>query len=263
MASSMEFLKLSKKRSLFSEIIYVVLNIALAVAVLAIVWAVESPWAAFALVLLSKWRVLAVRPRYWFANIQANLVDIIVSVSVVILLYAANGAVIAQGAITALYIVWLLFIKPRSKRVFVTLQAGSALFLGITALALVSYDWNVLFVVGAMWVIGYSVARHVLASYEEAHLSFYSLVWGLIVAELGWVMYHWTFAYTLPGVGHIKLVQEAIVALALSFLAERVYASYEKHGEVRGNDVLLPALFSISVILVLVIFFNRINTGGI
>lgn len=259
----MEFLRLSKKRSLFSEFIYIVLNIALALAILAVVWAVESPWAALALVLLSKWRVLAVRPRYWFANIQANLVDIIVNVSVVILLYAASGAVAAQCILTALYIVWLLFIKPRSKRTFVTVQAGTALFLGITALAVVSYDWNVFFFVFAMWLIGYGTTRHVLASYDEPHLSFYSLVWGFVLAEFGWLTYHWMFAYTLPGVGSIKLVQGALVALAFSFLAERVYASYEKHGEVRNNDILLPALFSVSVILVLVIFFNRINTGGI
>lgn len=257
----MEFLKLTKKRSLFSEFIYVILNIGLAIAVLVVVWAVESPWAALALVLLSKWRVLAVRPRYWFANVQANLVDIIVSVSVVVLLYAASGAVITQCILAALYMVWLLFIKPRSKRVFVTLQAGIALFLGITALAIVAYEWNVAFFVIAMWLIGYSTARHVLASYDEVHLAFYSLIWGFVMAEFGWFMYHWTFAYNLPGVGNIKLVQGALIALALSFLAERVYASYEKNGEVRNNDILLPALFSISVILVLVIFFNRINTG--
>ena len=259
----MEFLKLSKKRSLFSEVLYVGLNVALALAILGIVWAVSSPWAAFALVLLSKWRVLAVRPRYWVANIQANLVDIIVSLSVVILLYSANGAVIAQCALTVLYIVWLLFVKPRSKRSFVTLQAGAALFLGITALAQISYGWNVVFVVAIMWLIGFSTARHVLASYEEAHLSFYSLIWGFVMAEFGWVMYHWTFAYALPGVGRIKIVQEALIALALSFLAERVYASYEKHGEVRSSDVLLPSLLSVSIILVLVLFFNRVNTGGI
>lgn len=259
----MEFLKLSKKKTLFSEFIYVILNIALAVGVLVVVWVVESPWAALVLVLLSKWRVLGVRPRYWFANIQANLVDIIVNISVVILLYAASGAVLAQCILTALYIVWLLFIKPRSKRIFIALQAGTALFLGITSLALVAYDWNVFFFVLAMWLIGYSTARHVLASYDEAHLSFYSLIWGFVMAEFGWLMYHWTFAYTLPGIGDIKLVQGAFIALAFSFLAERVYASYEKHGEIKSGDILLPALFSISVILVLTLFFNRVTTGGI
>lgn len=259
----MEFLKSSKRRSVFSELIYILLNVALAVAILAVVWAIDSPVAAFALVLLSKWRVLAVRPRYWFANMQANLVDIIVSLSVVILLYAANGAPIAQCILTLLYIGWLLFIKPRSKRVFVAIQAGTATFLGVTALMTVSYDWMSSLVVLSMWLIGYSSARHVLLSHEETHMSFYSLVWGLFVAEIGWLTYHWTFAYELPGVGNIKLVQSAVITMALSFLAERVYASYIKHGIVRAGDVILPALLSISLVLVLVSFFNRLGVGAL
>ncbi len=72
----MEFLKSSKRRSLVSELVYIALNVAFAIATLVIVLAIDSPLPAFALVLLSKWRILAVRPRYWFVNIQTNLVDI-------------------------------------------------------------------------------------------------------------------------------------------------------------------------------------------
>ena len=259
----MEFLKSSKRRSLLSELIYILLNIGLAVAVLAVVWAVESPVAAFALVLLSKWRVLAVRPRYWFANIQANLVDIIVSVSIVVLLYGAHGAPIAQSVIAGLYIVWLLFIKPRSKRTFVAVQAGVATFLGITALMSVSFDWYASPVVILMWLIGYGAARHVLGSYEEAHISFYSLIWGLVIAEIGWLSYHWTFAYALPGIGNIKLSQAAIITLVLSFLAERVYSSYIRHGTIRSGEIILPALLSVSVILILLVFFNKLGLDTI
>lgn len=259
----MDFLKSSKRRSLVSELVYILLNVALAVAILIIVWAIESPIAAFALVLLSKWRVLAVRPRYWFANIQANLVDIIVSLSIVVLLYAASGALAAQIIITLLYIGWLLYVKPRSKRVFVAVQAGTAIFLGVTALMSVSYDWMASPVVILMWIIGYSAARHVLGSYDEAHISFYSLIWGLIFAELGWLAYHWTFAYEIPGVGEIKLAQVALVSLAISFIAERVYGSYTKHGSVRSSDVMLPILLSVSVIMILLVFFNKIGVGTI
>jgi len=259
----MEFLKSSKRRSVVSELIYIVLNVALAVAVLGVVWAIESPLPAFVLVLISKWRVLAVRPRYWFANVQANLVDIIVSLSVVVLLYAASGAFVAQIVLTGLYIAWLLYVKPRSKRIFVAIQAGTAVFLGVTALMSVSYDWMSSMVVIPMWLIGYSAARHILGSYDEAHISFYSLVWGLIVAELGWLMYHWTFAYALPGVGDIKLSQTAIIVLAISFLAERFYSSYTQHGSVRSSDVTLPTLLSISLVIVLLAFFNTISSGTI
>lgn len=259
----MEFLKSSKRRSVISELVYVVLNVGLAVAVLAVVWAIESPLPAFGLVFLSKWRVLAVRPRYWFANVQANLVDLIVSVSVVVLLYAASEAIIAQILLTILYIVWLLYVKPRSKRVFITIQAGAALFLGVTALMSVSYDWLSSLVVLFMWLIGYSAARHVLGNYEEVHIAFYSLLWGLIVAELGWLMYHWTFAYSLPGVGDIMLSQTAIIVLAMSFLAERAYGSYTHHGVVRSGDIIMPTLLSVSLVVILLAFFNTINGGGI
>lgn len=255
----MEFLKSSKRRSLISELIYIILNIALGVAILVTVWAVGTPFAAFGLVLLSKWRVLAVRPRYWFANVQANLVDIIVSLSVVVLLYAASGAVTTQCILALLYIGWLLFIKPRSKRLYIAAQAGIAIFLGVTALMSVSYDWVVSAVVLLMWLVGYSAARHVLGSHEEAHISFYSLIWGLVFAEIGWLGYHWSFAYGLPGVGNIKLSQMAIIAVVLSFLSERVYSSYVKHGSVRSSDVLLPCLLAGSVILLLLIFFNKLG----
>jgi hypothetical protein len=257
----MEFLKSSKRRSLVSELIYILLNVALAVAILLVVWAIESPIAAFALVLLSKWRVLAVRPRYWFVNVQANLVDIIVGVSTVVLLYAASHALAAQIVLTILYIGWLLYIKPRSKRNYIAIQAGVALFMGVTALMAVSYDWIASVVVLFMWLIGYSTARHILGSYDESHISFYSLVWGLVMAEFGWLAYHWAFAYELPGVGDIKLSQTAIIALGISFIAERVYASYVKHGSVRSADVMLPILLSVSLIFVILGFFNNVSIG--
>lgn len=259
----MDFLKSSKRRSLLSELVYILLNVALAIAVLVVVLAVESPLPAIALVLLSKWRVLAVRPRYWVAHIKANLVDIIVSLSIVVLLYVASGAFAVQVALTALYLAWLLFVKPRSKRIFVAAQAGTAIFLGVTALMTVSYDWPSFIVVLFMWVIGYSAARHVLSSYDEAHSSFYSLLWGFVVAEIGWLSYHWAFAYPLPGFGAIQLSQAAIVVLALSFLTERVYASYHQHGTVRSGDITLPALLAVSLTLILLVFFNALGSGTI
>ena len=127
----MNILKLPKHKSAISEAAYIALNVGLAVVLLVVVLAVNSPWPAFLLILLSKWRILAVRPRFWFKNIQSNLVDIIVGLSVVVLLQAASGSLALQIGITAFYAIWLLFIKPRSKRNYVVFQAGTALFLGV------------------------------------------------------------------------------------------------------------------------------------
>lgn len=243
-----------------SEVVYILLNVLMAVAILIVVLVIESPLPAFALVLLSKWRVLAVRPQHWPAHVVANSVDIIVSLSYVVFLSAATGAFIVQVGLTLLYIAWLLLLKPRSKRALVTIQAGVATFAGISALMQVSYDWWDIAVVLAMWVIGYTTARHVLTSYQEPHFKLLALAWALIMAEIGWLVYHWSFGYDLRVTGNLMLSQAAVVATLLGFLAERTYASYHRHGHVVMTDILLPMLLVMSSIGLLLTVFGQIQT---
>lgn len=264
----MEFLRTAKHRSLVSELVYILLNVGLAAAILIVVRTIESPLPAFALVLLSKWRIFAVRPRYWFAHVQTNLVDIIVSISLVVLLYAAGQpmdgqAFMAQLGLTALYVGWLLVLKPRAKRVYMVAQAGVALLAGVTALYTLSYEWPVSLVVIMMWLLGYASARHVLAAYSESDLMPLSLIWGFVMAELGWIAYHWTIAYNIALAEGIKLPQVALSAVIISFAAERIYASYAKHGSVRSQDVMLPLLLSGSLLLLLLTLFNAVPIGSI
>ena len=246
----MDLLKSHKRRSRLSESAYVALNIGLAATLFIIVLAVQSPRLAFAVVLLSKWRILAVRPRFWFANLLANTVDIIVGLGMVILLYGASGSVWLQAIIALLYAGWLLFVKPRSKRVFVAYQAGIALFVGITALSMVSFSWNIFFFVLIMWLLGYTVARHVLLSYEEPLANMYALVAGFITAELGWIGFHWLMAYPLPGFGTIQLSQLALFTTLFALVADRAYDSYHRHGVVRRADITLPVLLTVSIMVV-------------
>ena len=259
----MDLLKIHKRRSRLSEVAYVVLNIGLAAMVFAIVYTANSPWLAIAAVLLSKWRVLAVRPRFWFANLIANMVDIIVGVSAVVLLVAAQGGVVAQIIITLLYVVWLLFIKPRSRRVYVALQALIAIMVGITALSLVSYAWDSIFFVLAMWGIGYVAARHVLGSYDEPHTTLYSMIVAFMFAEFGWLGFHWLMAYPLPGSGNIQLSQLALLTALLTFVAERAFASYHKYGTVRQADVLPSIILAVALGVVMLIFAQLFGTDAL
>jgi hypothetical protein len=265
----MEFLKIVRRRSFLSEVVYTVLNIALAVGVVLIVQATQSPWLAIGLVVLSKWRVLAVRPRYWFANIQANLVDFIVSLSIVIFLYSTEiGAVAATQkpfiliGLTLLYIGWLLFLKPRSKRVYVVAQAGAALFLGTAALFILAYLMPASVAVLVMWLIGYTTARHVLSSYDdETHILFLSLLWGLVLAEIGWIAYHWTVGYMPLGIQNVIFPRVALSVFCIGFIVHRAYDSFYHHKTIRGNDVLLPLLFTISIIVVLPLVLNLLGAN--
>jgi len=265
----MEFLKLVRRRSFLSEVVYTVLNVAFAVALVLVIRYTESIALALALVLISKWRVLAVRPRFWFVNIRSNLVDIIVSVSVVIGLYTINAAniedlrkLVLLGVATAAYVVWLLVIKPRAKRSYVAMQAGIAVLIGTAALFTVSYNWPASAVVVGMWLIGFSAAYHILNTYDdETHASFLSLAWSLIFVEIGWVAYHWTIAYSLPVVNNLLIPQISIISLLIGFLAYKSYDSFYHHQKVRTSDIMLPLLFTLSVLAVLIFVFNRVGTA--
>lgn len=268
----MDFLKLVRKRSFLSEAIYTVLNIALAVAVVVVIYYTDSVVFAVGLVLLSKWRIFAVRPRFWWANLRSNMVDLIVSISFVLHMFLVNmptsgldesHKILLLSILTLLYIGWLLVIKPRSKRTFIAVQAGVAVLLGTSALFAVSYEWPASVVVIAMWVIGYTAARHILSSYDdETHGLFLSLAWGVVMAQVGWVAYHWTIGYSLPFVGgNLNLAQVAIFTTLMSFLAFKSYDSFHKNAKIRMTDIILPLLFTLSVIVVLLVLFNRVGTA--
>ena len=254
----MELLKTVRKKSFLSEVAYVILNIALAVMLLVLVLVVNVPWPALGLVLLSKWRIFAVRSRYWAANIRANLVDVIVGISMVVFLYSASGDLAAQIALTALYIAWLLFLKPRSKRAYVASQAMVGLIFGIGAIVQVSPALPVSVVVLLSWLVGYAASRHLLSVKHESHINFLSLLWGFVVAEIMWLGYHWTIGYQVGNT--LQLSQVVVIIAALSFLAERIYVSFHKNGQVQSGDVLMPTLLTLSVIGVVLFVFGGAAT---
>jgi len=231
----------------------------MAMVILGVVLAINNPFPAFGLILLSKWRVLAVRPQYWAAHIIANAIDLILGFSFVIFLYAASGTLALQIVLTMLYIGWLLILKPSSKRQWVVLQAAIGVFFGTSALMYVSYGWWASVTVIGMWTIGYAAARHVLTAYKEPHFALLSLIWALVMAEIGWMTYHWNFAYHVLGAGKLQLSQAAVIVMLLSFLAERSYSSYHRHKIVKFSEVLLPLLLTVSSIGLLLTIFNTIS----
>lgn len=262
----MEFLKRVKpRRSTVSDIVYLTLNIGLAIAVTAIVYTTNSFFLAAALVLLSKWRVFAVRPRYWWVNVQSNLVDVILNLSVVVHLVTINSTIAHEphrvalmAILTLAYIVWLILIKPRSSRRYVTTQGLVTAFFATAAIFSTLYASPVVVTVLLMWLVGYTTARHILGSYDdETHTMVLSLAVGLVYAELAWVAYHWTVAYALPIVPSLQVPQIAIIIGLVSFLGVKVYDSFYHHARIRGNDIILPLLLTMSVIVLLLLLFNR------
>jgi hypothetical protein len=261
----MELMKSARKHgSLVSEVVYILLNVGLAVGVLALVRLFpDLPVLAYLFVILSKWRVLAVRPRFWWDNFQANFLDLLLGVSVVTMLWQAREVFVLQLIIASLYGVWLIVIKPMTTRLAMQTQAAIAQFVAITALLSTSFAWPSWSVVLGMWVIGYVSARHTLVAYEEDDVTFLSLIWGLIVAELGWVAYHWTIAYSFGSSESIfKIPQLAITIALLGYLVGHSYSVFKTKGKLKLNDVIWPALFALGTIVVLLTLFNSLDPSN-
>lgn len=149
---------------------------------------------AIALIFLSKWRMFAVRPRYWVANLVSNGVDLMVSVSLV--LFMANTTeqwwqLLWMGG----YMLWLIAIKPRSDTLSVSLQAMLAQLIGLSALYLKFGSSSLIWLVLGSWALAYVVARHFLTSFEEPHAALMAHVWAYFAGSLVYVLGHWLLFY--------------------------------------------------------------------
>ena len=267
----MDFLKIVKRRSFRNEASYIGLNVALAFAFLIVIRSTNSILPAIGLLLLSKWRVLAVRPRYWFANVQGDLVSLIIGISFVVFLYNSNianpgdfSSLVVQILSTLLYAAWLVLLRPQSKRKYIVAQSGLALFTGISTIYSIGYGWPDFIIVLLVWLVGYSAARHVLNTYDdEPHSVMLSIAWGLIMAEIGWIAYHWTIAYRLPILNNALLPQVSIIALCLGFLSYKTYHAYYHNQKNKLSDIILPLVFTVSIIIVLLLAFNGVSISNI
>lgn len=177
----------------FSHAVHTILLIALPLLVYVLV-KIDFVGLAIALVLLSKWRMLAVKPRYWLVNLIAGGVDIIVSVSLVLFI-ANTSSGWWQIVWTLAYGAWLLGLKPRSDVLSVSAQAMLGQLLGLGVLLLKFGDASLPVLVAGTWIVTYVAARHFMTSFEEQHTALISHAWAYFSASLAFVLGHWLLFY--------------------------------------------------------------------
>lgn len=186
------FAKIKPARG-FSHFLHIILAVLLPITAYILV-RIDFVGLAILLVLLSKWRMLAVRPRYWIANIIAGGTDILVSVALV--LFMANTSVgWWQLFWTASYAAWLTWLKPRSDVLSVSAQAMLGQLMGLAILYLKFGDTPLVALVAGTWLIAYLAARHFLTSFEEVHTVLLAHIWAYFAAGLAFVLGHWLLFY--------------------------------------------------------------------
>jgi hypothetical protein len=234
-----------KPASGFSKSVHWTLVAILPVAVLVLVrWSILP--LAYGLVLLSKWRMFAIRPRHWPAAIRANSIDIIAGMSFVVFM-AQSPSNAWQLVWLLCYEAWLLIIKPRSKTFWTTLQAGMAQFAGLSALYLLWGRSSLVLLVVASWLICYLTARHFFSSFDEPLGSMLSHIWGYIAASLTWVLGHWLLYYGF-------LAQPVLLLSILSYGLAALY--YLESNDRLSSLIRREILLIMTAVIIVVILFS-------
>lgn len=177
----------------FSHFIHLGLNIILPVLAYVLV-RIDFVAIAILLVLLAKWRIFAVRPRYWLVNIVSNGIDILVGIGFVLLM-SSTSTEWWQLFWVALYIGWLVWLKPKSGVLGVSAQAMIGQLLGLAVLYLKFGDASLSMLVLGTWAITYLAARHFLTSFEESRTALLANIWAYFSASLAFILGHWLLFY--------------------------------------------------------------------
>lgn len=200
-----------KPASGFSYFLHLFLVIILPAAVFVLV-RLDFVQLALSIVVLSKWRMFAVRPRFWAANVRANAVDLMVGLSIV--LFMTHAAELwVQVVWTVLYAVWLLAIKPASSPIMVTGQA----FIGqLAALAALFMAWAAGPLYGLTLLTGiicFMAAHHFLDAFDEPYAKLLSYLWAYFGAALAWLLGHVLITY--PSATNNWIAQPVIFLCAI------------------------------------------------
>ncbi len=170
---------------------------------------------AVVVIILSKWRMFAVKPRHWPANIRANAIDIIVGLSIVAFM-THSGSMMVQLIWAIAYGVWLLVIKRQTGVLGVSVQAIIGQSFGLVAVFLQYGGMDTWLLVLLTWLVCYSAARHFFTSFEESYSRFLAYTWAYFGASLVWVLSHWLLFYGV-------IAQPALLLSVISFGLGGIY----------------------------------------
>ncbi len=177
----------------FSNLAHIILTVMLPILAYVLV-RIDFVAVAIGLVILSKWRMFAVRPRYWLANLVSNSIDILVATSL-ILFMANTGEQWWQLFWMGVYMLWTVVLKPRSDTLSVSAQAMLGQLIALSALYLKFGASSTVWLVLGTWLIAYAAARHFLTSFEEPHAALIAHVWAYFAASLAYILGHWLIFY--------------------------------------------------------------------
>jgi len=229
----------------FAYFLHLVLLVLLPLAVFVLV-RLSFVQLALSIILLSKWRMFAVRPRFWPAIIRANAVDIIVGISILLFMTHA-GTQWWQLIWAVLYGVWLLVIKPASSTLMVSAQAMIGQLCGLMALFIAWANGPLYGLVFTAGLICYLAARHYFDSFDEPYAKMVSYLWGYFGTALVWLLGHWLLFYGL-------IAQPTLILSALGYALAVLY--YFDHAGRLNASIKRQFVFVMAAVIIVILTFS-------
>ena len=253
-----DYILARKSRNIASSAVHILLNILLGMGAVLVTVFSGSPILGIILVVISKWRMFAVRRRYLWLNIKSNLVDLIVGLSIVFLAYSAGSSfAVVDFILMAVYTVWLIFVKPMSSERANLVQALFAVFLGISASTIMTASLDAIASVLMAFLIGYAASRHVLSQAGDDDFTLTTLAAGLVSAEIAWLCHSWDIVYAFSNTG-IRIPQAAVIMTIFAFVYNYARQAMVKYQEdFKFRDIAVPVIFGIVLVGVIVLVFSN------
>lgn len=206
----------------------------------------EFSWVAILLVILSKWRMFAVKLRHWPANFRTNAVDILFGVSMVIFMTVSDTQAL-QLMWAGLYATWLLLIKPQSTAIWVGIQALIAQSVGLSAVFLFFSDASTLALTIMTWGIAYLCARHFLSVFDEGMSRATAYTWAFFAASIGWLSGRWLIFYG-------PIAQPALLLTVFGYGLASIY--YLEHTGKLSNNIRRQFIAIMAAVVLFLIIFS-------
>ena len=245
-----ELFKKIKPTNGFSNIFHFGLTILLPIVVFMLVRLDFIQIACF-IIILSKWRMFAVRIRFWPANVRANSVDIIVGLSILVFMVHSSSS-LWQIFWAFIYVLWLVLIKPAQTAFLVSVQSLIAQLFGLMAI----YSWtsaNSFELTGLTGLVCFFSARHFFDNFDEPYARLMSYTWGYFSAALAWILSYWLLFYG-------TIAQPTLILTILGYSIASIYYLGKKD---KLNSLLQKQFLIIMVIVILaILIFGIVRLGG-
>ena len=207
----------------------------------------DLPILAYGLVLLAKWRILANKPRFWWSNLQSNLIDLVFGLSVVYFMSWQGLTLWQQVLWLVIYFLWIFALKSRVAWQWSLVRGLIIQGLGVSLL-IYNVDFVALpLILAGVWLISLIAARHILnglpkMSYHNSLIH----IWGLFALQLAWVLLHWQITFWI-------IPRLTFLLVVLLFSSSLLYALYLQQSlpTFLCRQIIISTLIVVMVVLLL------------